>query len=188
MDPRPTSHVPTRRQGRPERRRCSLRSRRCLLKGCERIFVPPVPGEGFCGPACLEANRRWADWRAQQDYRRSERGRAKRREQSRDYRRRKKLARPGHESTLKPPDRPGEGHRPDLPPGFFPCGRPGCYEPFRPTSRSPLQCFCSSACRHALRRVVLWEARWRKRGFGIRQRVRHLAVKRRFRVCSIWRV
>ena len=35
------------------------------------------------------------------------------------------------------------------------CPRPGCYERFVPTSRSPLQSFCSAGCRQALRRVLV---------------------------------
>ena len=43
------------------------------------------------------------------------------------------------------------------------CFRPGCYVRFRVTSCSPQQCFCSSACRNALRRVRQREAYWFQR-------------------------
>ncbi len=40
------------------------------------------------------------------------------------------------------------------------CFRPGCYVRFPVTTRSPRQCFCSSACRNALRRVRQRESHW----------------------------
>jgi len=43
------------------------------------------------------------------------------------------------------------------------CFRPGCYFRFSVTTRSPQQCFCSSACRNALRRVRQREAHWFRR-------------------------
>jgi hypothetical protein len=44
------------------------------------------------------------------------------------------------------------------------CDRPGCYECFKRTRRSPLQRFCSHDCRRALERVLERERRWRERG------------------------
>jgi hypothetical protein len=44
------------------------------------------------------------------------------------------------------------------------CDRPGCYERFERTRRSPLQRFCSHDCRRALERVLERERRWKKRG------------------------
>jgi hypothetical protein len=46
------------------------------------------------------------------------------------------------------------------------CARPGCYERFLVTRRSPLQRFCSSSCRLALARVIERERRWRARLAG----------------------
>ena len=43
------------------------------------------------------------------------------------------------------------------------CQRPGCYEAFAKTARSPLQKFCSAGCRQALRRVLIRERRWKRR-------------------------
>ena len=51
------------------------------------------------------------------------------------------------------------------------CFRPGCYVRFRVTSCSPQQCFCSSACRNALRRVRQRETHW-FRWLGMRFRHR----------------
>lgn len=44
------------------------------------------------------------------------------------------------------------------------CDRPGCYEHFERTRRSPLQRFCSQECRRALERVWERERRWSERG------------------------
>jgi len=51
------------------------------------------------------------------------------------------------------------------------CFRPGCYVLFPVTTRSPRQCFCSSACRNALRRVRQRETHWfRQLGLSSRHR------------------
>lgn len=60
----------------------------------------------------------------------------------------------------KRPAEPRVGHKPGPDAKKSCCLRPGCYVRFTATSRSPLQCFCSSDCRMALRRVRLREARW----------------------------
>ena len=51
------------------------------------------------------------------------------------------------------------------------CFRPGCYVQFAVTTRSPQQCFCSAACRNALRRVRQRESHWFRR-LGLRPRHR----------------
>jgi hypothetical protein len=43
------------------------------------------------------------------------------------------------------------------------CDRPGCYECFLRSRRSPLQRFCSHACRRAVERVWERERRWRRK-------------------------
>jgi hypothetical protein len=43
------------------------------------------------------------------------------------------------------------------------CDRPGCYECFRRSRRSPLQRFCSQACQRAMERVWERERHWRRR-------------------------
>jgi len=57
-------------------------------------------------------------------------------------------------------------------PIFFGCDRPGCYEHFAPSRRSPCQRFCSAACRQALRRVIERERLWRKRSLQVRHQHR----------------
>jgi hypothetical protein len=60
--------------------------RRCLLKGCERWFLPRRPQARYCGAVCQKAARRWRCWLASQRYRASARGKERRREQDRRYR------------------------------------------------------------------------------------------------------
>jgi hypothetical protein len=79
---------PPSRQGR--RRRGAPRARRCLLKGCERWFVPERPQARYCGTACRTAAACWRRWKAQQRYRQTAHGRACRCAQSRRHRRRQR--------------------------------------------------------------------------------------------------
>lgn len=133
--------------------------RRCLLKGCEGWFRPTHPQARYCGPACQTAARRWRCWHAGHRYRATDQGKQHRRDQSRRYRQRRA------EPPAEPVD-PGEGQRPAGNPENFPgrpCDRPGCYELFVPTARSPEQHFCCAACRQAFRRVRQREVRRRER-------------------------
>jgi hypothetical protein len=57
----------------------------------------------------------------------------------------------------------GEGHHPPGAEKNFFCQRPGCYESFVVSPRSPTQKFCSPLCRQALRSVERREAFWCKR-------------------------
>jgi hypothetical protein len=178
------------------------RCRRCLLKGCEQLFRPSRPQTRYCSDACRHAARRWRRWRASQKYRASPHGKARRRGQSqrcRDRHRQGDVAVVSDVAAIVAPDRPppppppaapsaaaavppdGDtcrvGQRPAIFPKIFPCRtcqRPGCYELFVVTPRSPEQHFCSASCRRALRRVLDREARWRRR-----QRQRATARSRR---------
>jgi hypothetical protein len=134
-----------------------VRCRRCLLKGCERLFRPGHPLARYCSRACQAAARRWSCWQATRRYRQSEEGRRYRREQSRRYRERAK-ARTAAEAQ------PREGHHKESESKKSCCARPGCYELFELTERSPAQRFCGPLCRQALRRVLVREARWRRIG------------------------
>lgn len=135
------------------------RVRRCLLKGCEKEFVPQHPLSRYCSPACLAAARRWSQRDANQRYRTSEGGRRCRREQSCRYRRR---VRDRETCTAAASVAACEGYHQELGQKEFCCQRPGCYEQFCRQPRSPLQKFCSLLCRQALRRVLIREARWRR--------------------------
>lgn len=129
------------------------RARRlCLLKGCEKWFMPGHALERYCSDDCRRQAERWRRWNAALRYRATEGGKEKRRAQCRRNRERRRKRR-----EAKPePDR--EGHRKRPPGELFSCDRPGCYELFERSRRSPLQRFCCSSCRKALRRVELREA------------------------------
>ncbi len=133
--------------------------RSCLLKGCERSFQSPHPLSRYCGTACREAARRWSRRTANCRYRASEQGKSCRREQSCRYRMRARE----HKRAESDADASGEGYHHPSGGGNSFCHRPGCYERFAKTARSPLQKFCSSACAIALRRVLIRERRWRRR-------------------------
>jgi hypothetical protein len=136
---------------------CRCRRRICLLKGCERRFDPPHPFSRYCSPECSAAARKWAQQKANRRYRATASGKERRRKQSARYRQRKVPEEPT-------PSMSGEGYTKALEPRKIRCRRPGCYEQFRPSSRSPLKSFCSLCCRNALRRVIVRERRW-SRGF-----------------------
>lgn len=133
------------------------RMRRCLLKGCETAFRPATALERYCSDACRESAREWSVWRADQKYRATEQGKQHRQEQSKRYRKRV-----GQRSgpRLSTPGEADEGDRREGIPGT-PCDRPGCYDLFGSTSRSPLQRFCSRPCRMAWRRAIQRERRWK---------------------------
>jgi hypothetical protein len=138
-----------------------LGSRICLRKQCELPFIPDHPFSSYCSDSCREAARRWSQRQANRRYRASEHGKACRRAQSCRYRQRvRERCRVG-----QPPRASGEGYqKPEnqSQPGKFFCHRPGCHVRFVKTTRSPLQKFCSVACRQALRRVRLRDRWWDK--------------------------
>jgi hypothetical protein len=146
----------------------SFRRRRCLLKGCERLYRPTHPQSRYCSTACRQAARRWRRQQAGRTWRVSERGKVCRREQCRRYRRRIPLVvLPAPPPMTDPPTVAAcEGQRPATIPEVFatrPCERPGCYEWFTVLSEWSPQRFCCSLCRRALRRVLDREARYRQR-------------------------
>lgn len=142
------------------------RQRLCLLKGCEQPFQPTDPQARYCSSECRAAARRWRCWRASRTYRASDRGHERRREQARRYRERRRELQTAQEAPEAAAPAPREGQRPAA--DFENsekscCARPGCYELFKRTGRSPLQKCCGGLCRQALRRVRERAARWRRR-------------------------
>jgi hypothetical protein len=163
--------------------------RRCLLKDCERWFLPPWPQARYCSLGCREAAEHWRSWHAGQTYRATIHGKERRREQAGRRRERERqrsaLAEPAAPTLpvepvlpvieaqtisdsipIIPADTQSVGQRPAeiLPKSCgLPCSRPGCYVLFLPSPRSPDQHFCSGSCRQALRRVRQREARLRRR-------------------------
>src|SRR5579864_6745039 len=76
-------------QGRRRRRlRRRPRSRRCLLKGCERHYRPRQARQRYCSADCGAAARKWSRCKAQEHYRATTAGKQKRNGQSRRYRER----------------------------------------------------------------------------------------------------
>lgn len=153
------------------------RRRQCLLKGCEKDFLPTDGArQRYCSEHCAAEARRWSLWRGRRTYRQGSRGRECRREQSRRYRERRRSKGSSHpiDSTADVVDTPGEGHQdPDFSEGPA-CRRPGCYVIVAPTARSRDQAFCSKPCRQAVQRVRererKWErslSRWWKRRFAL---------------------
>lgn len=80
----PENQEPRRRKRLPRR----PRSRRCLLKGCERHYHSRQPQQRYCSEGCRKAARKWSRWRAQQRYRAMTAGKQKRNGQSERYRER----------------------------------------------------------------------------------------------------
>ncbi len=191
MSPQPACSEKRRRQGGSCRSGWKSHVRRCLLKGCECWFVPRRWIQRYCSSRCRQEADRWRRRKAQLEYRRSAKGRAKRAEQSRRWRQRQKEAarrrteaeRAAAKSGQRPsppqesPGRgsepaeecaspaPSEGHHSFVGEGDLCCDRPGCYVLFERSGRSPLRRFCSSSCHQAMRRVRAREARWRERAW-----------------------
>ena len=89
----PTAH-PENQEGRRRRLPCRPRTRRCLLKGCERAFIP---GGCASATAARNAGRRHGngrDGKPKKRYRETEAGQQKRNGQSRRYRERVKNRKP----------------------------------------------------------------------------------------------
>jgi predicted nucleic acid-binding Zn ribbon protein len=176
--------------GQPSRsRRWHPGCHRCLLKGCERWFLPHRPQARYCSPACQRAARSWRCWHSCQRFKATDHGKKLRRDQARRYRIRLRqrssltqptppdddveLTSPVIGPLTSPGSEPppigttaGEGQRPariSADSCGLPCHRPGCYVLFLPSARSPDQKFCSGSCRQALRRVRQRELRLRQR-------------------------
>ena len=63
---------------------------RCLLKDCERWFLPPWPQARYCSPTCQKAAAHWRSWHAGQTYRATIQGKERRREQAQRRRERER--------------------------------------------------------------------------------------------------
>ena len=109
----PTRHRKNQATGRRQRATLRPRTRRCLLKGCEQRFHPRQAGQRYCSKRCRVGARKWSRWKAQQRYRRTEAGQAKRNGQSDRYRKRIKSRKPSE------PERVNEAARVISPKDFF---------------------------------------------------------------------
>ena len=160
MGPPSFHHLPSCRQG----ARRPRRARRCLLKGCERWFIPPYSQSRYCSGPCREAARRWRRAQASRRYRASAAGRERRRAQQQRYRQRRQERATATASADGLASR--EGQRPACPGEDLVecmCFRPGCYVRFWTNPARSCRRFCSLACRLALRRVLDREVRYRQR-------------------------
>jgi hypothetical protein len=90
----PENQVGGQRKRLARRPRCIPRSRRCLLKGCERRFRPRRARQRYCSEQCRKAARAWSRRKAQESYRTTAAGKQKRNGQSRRYRERVKSRKP----------------------------------------------------------------------------------------------
>ena len=152
------------------------RPRRCLLKGCERLFWPRRPQTRYCSEGCQQAARRWRRRQSSQRYRAGDSGRERRRDQARRYRQRlrERPTASADTESLREGQRPASANEAG---STRRCERPGCYEHFPVKHEHSSQRFCSVACRLALRRVLDREARYRAR----RRRLRCERVTKRAR-------
>jgi hypothetical protein len=66
------------------------RARKCLLKGCGRIFRPDYALARYCSEHCRNEAAKWREWRARGKYRKTEHGKQVRCAQSRRYRARQR--------------------------------------------------------------------------------------------------
>jgi hypothetical protein len=82
-----------------------LRTRPCLLKGCEQRFHPRRACQRYCSASCREAARKWSRWKAQQRYRKTRAGQQKRNGQSRRYRERVQSRKPPEPEAVNDPAR-----------------------------------------------------------------------------------
>ena len=94
--PRVLQVIPKIKRVGPKRSAHRPRTRRCLLKGCERRFHPHQVCQRYCGERCRKAARQWSRWKAQQRYRATTAGKQKRNGQSQRYRE--------HVKSRKPPE------------------------------------------------------------------------------------
>ena len=144
---------------------CRPGRRLCLLKGCQQTFWAIHPLSRYCSSACRAAADLWRRRTANRRYRASEQGKCRRRAQACRYRQRVRARNATEFSSAAA----GEGYPHLQDDTDSCCQRPGCYQAFTKTPRSPLQKFCSAPCRQALRRVLIRERWWSRRLRGERR-------------------
>ena len=96
----PTRHHENQAAGRRKHGARRPRLRKCLLKGCEQRFHPRQARQRYCSECCREEARKWSRWKAQQRYRETAAGQAKRNGQSRRYRERVKSRKPAEPEAV----------------------------------------------------------------------------------------
>jgi hypothetical protein len=123
--------------GRRQRRTRQPRQRGCLLKGCEQRFRPRHARQRYCSAECRAKARKWSRWKAQQRYRGTAAGQAKRNGQNRRYRQRVQSRKPPEPEVVS------EGARVITKEDFFRAYvRPaGLLRAIRPTAAKSLTAF-----------------------------------------------
>ena len=154
-----TSHGPSRESYRPSRKSRGWPAEAIgppaadAALSAERVraaLSSPAGAPALLQRECREAARKWSRWKAQQRYRETAAGQQKRNGQSRRYRERVKSRKPPEPEAVNEPARVITTEH------FFrafaatgqAATRDSCAQ-----RRSPLQRFCSHACRRALERV-----------------------------------
>jgi hypothetical protein len=137
------------------------RPRLCLRKGCGRKYQPRRWNQRYCqDPECLRLVRRWQAAKRQAKRRQDEGAKSQHAEAERVRRQRI----PSSPQPPKPPEiGVARGHAARTFALTPLCDRPGCHEPPVKSGRSQA-CYCCSACRQAVRRVVDRERKWQFRG------------------------
>ena len=137
------------------------RPRMCLRKGCGQKYQPRRPNQRYCQePECLRLLRRWQAARRQAKRRQDEAVKAK---QAQAQRARRQRVPSSPQAPKVPEVAAARGHAAKIISPTSLCGRPGCHEPPLKSGRNQA-CYCCSACRQAVRRVVDRERKWRCRG------------------------
>jgi len=146
------------------RRRASPRRPRrriCLRKGCGHKYQPRRWNQRYCqAPECRREVRRWQAARRQARRRQDDAAKTQHAQAQRARRQRVPSA---PQAPHHPEVTPARGHAAKI---ILPtplCDRPGCHESPLKSIDKPA-CFCSPACRQAVRRVLDRERKWRLRG------------------------
>lgn len=150
---------PTRRSPQRTSNRRRPRARVCFRKGCGRRYTPRRWNQRYCqDPECMLEVRRWQARQRQRRRRASPQGR----QQHRQAELARRLEAKARGQTLaKQSTESARGHAGENCSDIF-CGRTGCYEPPRASLRTPA-CYCTAACRTAVRRVRDRERKWLSR-------------------------
>jgi hypothetical protein len=151
------------------------RARLCLRKGCGHKYQPTRWNQRYCqDPECLRQVRRWLAARRQARRRQDD---AAKTQHAKAQRARRQRAPASPQAPQDPEVAPARGHAAKILLPTPVCHRTGCYEPPLKSVRNTA-CFCSPACRQALRRVLDRERKWLLRGTfqGRRARVQEYAA------------
>ena len=149
-----------------------LAPRRCLRKGCNKVFQPRRWNQRYCQEQqCMQQLRRWQAAKRQQRHRAKLENRQRHRQAEQQRRRRQRAQRsPRSQTAIGSREKPASSiirpaanawsRRRRFSADF--CDRPGCYEPRRPCRNGQAR-YCSDGCRQAVQRVHDRERKWRSR-------------------------